>query len=715
MTNATQHYYFIITFSLILVGMSLLAWNIYHFYQVINRVVERDARAMQLKSEIAGMEKQMTLLTELIVETGQLEYIPDHQQLTLALDSAIEEALEIVPPKVARHIDRKIHLAEQQLVEAEMKAFTLMKEGKQEAAEAIIFGTGYQQQEQTYQEGIKILDAYLHEAHKSLLKDERRIEYLTIVVLIVILASLTGMVFLYCSEIQTKQALRKSNRAITAQNEAIQHQKGKIEKQNKEITQKQKETVKQKLAIEKQHKEISVQKKQIEQAHEDLHQLTEIGKVLTATLSIEAIATTLYEKACTLLPMDVLSIATAEADTYQITTLLKEGEIQNKPIEVSKSVFYKYVLQEEKEVVVLDLKAEKELWFETDTTDLSVQSLIFLPLMGSQGLLGIISVQAYEKDSYTPHQLDMLRGLAAYVAIAIENAQVYTQIDAQSELLKKKNDNIVASINYASRIQKAMLPSVEDIQTALPHCFILYKPRDIVSGDFYWFAEQDEKIFIAAVDCTGHGVPGAFMSLIGATILNQIINLRKIYEADQILLELHKGVQRALKQDENKTRDGMDLALCIIDKRLRILKFAGAKNPLIYIQDGHLRELKGTNKPIGGFWRALNKDFEKSFVNLGQDTTLYLFSDGFQDQFGGAEGRKFMKRRLKSLLIDIHQEPMEKQRKVLEKAINDWMSFNGKTFKQIDDIMMIGVKINDALFYSSQPEEDYNYFTQEER
>jgi len=337
------------------------------------------------------------------------------------------------------------------------------------------------------------------------------------------------------------------------------------------------------------------------------------------------------------------------------------------------------------------------LWFGVgEEVSQHFQSMIFLPLMGGGAFLGLLSLQSPRKEAYSLYDLDFLRNLALYIAIALQNAESFARIESQSKELRKKNEDIVSSINYASRIQKATLPKIEDIRKVLPESFVLYKPRDIVSGDFYWFTEQQGKIFLAAVDCTGHGVPGAFMSLIGTNILNEIVNVRKIVEADEILLELHKGIQNALKQEETKTRDGMDLALCVIDQKTKILKFAGAKNPMICIQGKHLREIKGTNKPIGGLWRGANEDFEKRFVNLGEETVFYLFSDGFQDQFGGAEGRKFMKKNLKELLLEIHHLEMDEQQHILNKTIEEWMQAESQHYKQIDDIMILGVRISTA-------------------
>ena len=261
------------------------------------------------------------------------------------------------------------------------------------------------------------------------------------------------------------------------------------------------------------------------------------------------------------------------------------------------------------------------------------------------------------------------------------------------------------SINYARTIQHAMLPSFEKIKAKLDDFFILFKPRDIVSGDFYWFSEvkqQNEipcsKIVLAAIDCTGHGVPGAFVSLVGDAYLNQIVNMQKITAPDKILNLLHQHVKQALKQDETSNNDGMDISLCVIDQKDKILEFAGAKNSFIYIQNNQLHEIKGDATPIGGAWGKKEKErtFTKKSIHIDQPTMCYVFSDGYQDQFGGEDGRKFMKRRLKALLLSIHHLPVEEQKEVMETTLNQWMNYSNnieKRAKQLDDILVIGFRL----------------------
>jgi serine phosphatase RsbU (regulator of sigma subunit) len=243
------------------------------------------------------------------------------------------------------------------------------------------------------------------------------------------------------------------------------------------------------------------------------------------------------------------------------------------------------------------------------------------------------------------------------------------------------------------RIQQAMLPYEQLIDTYLPYNFIFYQPRDVVSGDFYWFGQQNDLIVIAAIDCTGHGVPGAFMSLIGNSLLNQIIIDKGNIHPQVILQELHKGIRIALKQSETQNRDGMDMMICVIDMPSKSLEWAGAKNSLIFIQNNELGELKATPHSVGGFqdqneaeriYQVQKLSFAKSPLQI------YLYTDGFQDQFGGEEGKKFMRKNLKNMLLNIHQEPMAFQKNILEKTFMDWKAEH----YQVDDVLVIGVKLS---------------------
>jgi serine phosphatase RsbU (regulator of sigma subunit) len=277
------------------------------------------------------------------------------------------------------------------------------------------------------------------------------------------------------------------------------------------------------------------------------------------------------------------------------------------------------------------------------------------------------------------------------------------QIGAQNKALEhsylaleSKTRTLHQSINYAKHIQSAILPPQTIIKTLFPKSFVFYKPKDVVSGDFYWIDRKvnsngNTRIAMAAVDCTGHGVPGAIMSMIGYNLLNQFSNQATLEEPQLLIQKLHNGVIQSLQQEQTENRDGMDLSICVYDSEKQTIDFVGAKNPLIYIQNNELFEIKGTNASVGGaFYKNKNVRFEKHTIDVSIPTTIYLYSDGYQDQFGGEDGRKFMKSKFKQLLFENHQKPMEEQHKLFSTTFNKWK----ENEDQVDDVLLIGLHLN---------------------
>ncbi len=252
-----------------------------------------------------------------------------------------------------------------------------------------------------------------------------------------------------------------------------------------------------------------------------------------------------------------------------------------------------------------------------------------------------------------------------------------------------QNKNIKSSINYAKRIQEAMLPKKEVQESLLKNSFILFKPRDVVSGDFYWFsplnADGSDLVF-GAIDCTGHGVPGAFMSMIGMNCLNSIVN-RGVVHTDRILELLHQDIRNALQQDVTGNNDGMDLSLCIYRDAAKVLEFSGAKSPLVYVQDGALHQIKGDIHSIGGSRSKQAQRYKKHSIAIDRPTMVYLFTDGYRDQFGGEENQKFMGKRFLNLLREIYHLPMQDQFSILNRTFDDWKGSG----EQTDDVLVMGV------------------------
>ncbi|KPK85193.1 MAG: hypothetical protein AMS27_08045 [Bacteroides sp. SM23_62_1] len=283
------------------------------------------------------------------------------------------------------------------------------------------------------------------------------------------------------------------------------------------------------------------------------------------------------------------------------------------------------------------------------------------------------------------------------IAFAVEKAEKEKEIfqlrnvelKAAYDEIHQINLEITASINYASRIQAALLPQREVLNKTLPDHFILFLPRDIVSGDFYWASQVDHKIIFCAADCTGHGVPGAFMSMLGITFLDEIVNQRNVLAVNEILNNLRKDVIKALKQTgkEQEQKDGMDISLCQYDKETNRLEFAGAYNPIYLIRDEKLEEFKADRMPIS-YLEDITLPFQSQTINVKKGDIVYLFSDGYADQFGGPDGKKYKYGSLKEFLLKIYTMKMSEQKRLLEENFYSWKGDR----EQIDDVILMGVR-----------------------
>lgn len=264
------------------------------------------------------------------------------------------------------------------------------------------------------------------------------------------------------------------------------------------------------------------------------------------------------------------------------------------------------------------------------------------------------------------------------------------EVVRQKEIIEEKNKDITDSINYAKRIQQAKLPDKKEIYSSLPQSFVLFKPKDIVSGDFYFFHKNVQSIFIASADCTGHGVPGAFMSLIGSEKLDDAVE--QSIDTSEILKLLNKGIKTSLKQSDSdeSTRDGMDIALCHVDTVNRIVKYAGANRPIWIIRNGQttVEEIKATKKAIGGLTED-NQHFNSHEIKFQQGDTFYIFSDGYADTFSGQGGKKLTTKKFKEILLGIQNISMQDQELHLDNFIENWKSGT----EQVDDILVIGVRM----------------------
>ena len=299
--------------------------------------------------------------------------------------------------------------------------------------------------------------------------------------------------------------------------------------------------------------------------------------------------------------------------------------------------------------------------------------------------------------------------IIARLALAESNKE----LAQKNDIIEEKNKDITDSINYAKRIQEAILPSKELKYKLFPDAFVLFQPRDIVSGDFYWFTEKNGRKLIAAVDCTGHGVPGAFMSMIGNAFLHQVVNEKGITSAAEILTQLRELIIGALKQTgaEGENQDGMDIALLSFNADGKTLEFAGANNPIWIVKRGdpstpavtqqnnetivntahlpQLIEIKGDKQPIG-IYTGIPKPFTEHTINLEKGMEIYISTDGLADQMGGSTGKKLRQKSFKDLVISLHDIPMKEQELIIRKTLREWKG----SFDQTDDILVIGIKVS---------------------
>jgi len=277
--------------------------------------------------------------------------------------------------------------------------------------------------------------------------------------------------------------------------------------------------------------------------------------------------------------------------------------------------------------------------------------------------------------------------------IEIKNKHIEFQHNStlkQRDIITQKNNEIMADIRYASRIQHAILPNISQFEELINHHFLFHLPKSFVSGDFYWIKRYKDKIIFAVGDCTGHGVSGALMHMLGTVYLNSILAEDKFKNASDILEQLRNKIMVLLHQKGNmgETQDGMDIALCIVDCNNKTMEFAGANNPIYLVRNNELIEYKGDRMPVG-IHINFNKPFTNHLIEIQSNDLIYLFTDGYADQFGGESGKKFRYKRFQDLLIEINQLQMYSQKEVLERVFIEWLG----SLDQVDDVLVFGFKI----------------------
>ena len=356
---------------------------------------------------------------------------------------------------------------------------------------------------------------------------------------------------------------------------------------------------------------------------------------------------------------------------YELYNILKDSSIREENLKAISELETKYKTERvERENAELNFRNQLQ------EAGLKRQRIVIFSVIGIAVIIfgfGFVTYRQYQAKK------------KANILLEEQNIEIKQQRD---QIFQQKQE-ITDSIQYASRIQDAILP--RDIMLSkLQEHFILFKPRDIVSGDYYWMTLKDSQTIVAAADCTGHGVPGAFMSMLGISFMNEIVNKSDTPQANEILDQLRDHVVKSLGQtgEEGEQQDGMDLALCVIDMKGKQIQYSGAYNPLYLIRNNELTEYKPDKMPIG-IHKEKKDPFTNRIINVEVGDALYMFSDGYVDQFGGPKQKKFMTKNFKDLLLEINHKPMGEQKEILEKTLYDWMG----EVEQIDDILVMGLRI----------------------
>ncbi len=560
---------------------------------------------------------------------------------------------------------------------------------------------------------------------------------------------------------------------------------------------------------------IHKQKEETENSYKKISELGEIGRKITATLSFEKIAETVYENVNQLMDATIfcLGIPNLERNTLDFPEFMEKGKKFDSSYDLNDSTRFPVIcFKNNQEILINDLEKEYKQYIPFIPPAVSGEtplSFIYLPLLKNDKVIGVINVGSFKKNTYSNHDLEMLRTIASYTAIALENFSTYNKLNvtlkeieklsfavSQStntvmvfnsdlelewvndtfapttgmtmeefkrrkgktllemsshpeveqmvseciikktgvsyesvnhtknmgarwfqsmispifdergniknimvidsditelkdieEDLRQRNKDILDSINYAKRLQDAIIPPLSVIKKYLPESFVLYKPKDIVAGDFYWMEHKGDSVLIAACDCTGHGVTGAMVSVVCSNALNRALNEFQIRDAGKLLDKTRELVLETFEKSESEVQDGMDISFCAINLKEGIIEWSGANNPLWYIRNNELHEIKGDKQPIGK--QVGQKLFTTHKLKIQKGDIFYLFTDGYADQFGGPIGKKYKYKQLQQTLLNISSLSMDEQKEILDQTIENWKG----ELEQVDDILIVGIRV----------------------
>jgi serine phosphatase RsbU (regulator of sigma subunit)/tetratricopeptide (TPR) repeat protein len=522
--------------------------------------------------------------------------------------------------------------------------------------------------------------------------------------------------------VRANQQRKESNRKLSKQNSEISRQKQEIERQsvqmlvnnlqmriNQEEVLEQKEEISNMMTsveqfnqqISLQRDELENQKGELEKSNATIKQLSLIGQALTATLSQQQLLGALFKELSTQLKVSIIGVGLYNSknkeilfegieesgDTYESinTSSIALAEYDHPAVEAFNSQWPLLVSN------TRNSRFSPDIPFYPGSSE-TTRSLMYLPLKFADKMVGLLTVQSFRSDTYTNADLSFMQSVASYVAISLQNIAAVSKLEEANSIIEGKNRSILDSIRYAEHIQQAVLPEHDDLLPYLPNFFIYYRPRDIVSGDFYWFAGKGDKAILAVADCTGHGVPGAFMSMIGSILLDDIINRQDITDPATILEKLHLGVRTALKQDHTSNTDGMDTCLCVFEKKKdgkQRLHYAGAKRPLYVVSpDGEFSQVDSDRKSVGGRQKEAYRSFSKQCLEYSEGTMLYLTSDGYADQHN-SQNIKYGNRKFKQYLTQLAGAEIAEQHRQIDKELQTYRADR----IQRDDITVVGIRI----------------------
>lgn len=492
---------------------------------------------------------------------------------------------------------------------------------------------------------------------------------------------------------------RRLEKQVKMRTQEAQIKNLELEQQNVELRQQQEEILSQRDYIEQKNRQLKQQQEDLTRTYKNISTLTWIGQEVTSHLQLEDLVRTLYERVNQLMDAEGFGIGVwnEQEGVVEFKGYMEHGEMlpeHHSPYDPKRDLS-SWCLKNQKTVFINDLETQYGDYLEEEMIELEgsfPKSLIYVPLSLKDSKFGVATVQSFQQNTYTENDLTLLNNLSSYLVIALNNIANYDEIEEAHNMIKQKNMAVMDSLRYAETIQRSVLPLPQKLSHYFTEYFVIYRPKDVVSGDFYWFAEVGEYAFWAVADCTGHGVPGAFMSLIGHDSLNRLVHNDGLTSPAEILEGLHTLVYDILQQEQKLNSDGMDIGLCCLkkDDTGTDVIFAGAKRGMIWTEKGELREVRGTSRSIGGMGheKVGVMPFQECKIRLGKEECIYLFSDGFVDQ-NNARRRKLGTPRLRKALREISILPMTAQQEQVQQVLEQHQGDE----LQRDDITFAGIKI----------------------